>query len=157
MRNRLIICCTVLSLSLLMACGDYPCGKADLTYRLIGFSDAEADTIILRRLQKNSLVVKDSFVFDPSNGIGFVRFADTLIIESQPGTALMQSDHDYQLFFPGAARTIHITEITETQSYGKNSGPFSTRKDRCLNQISSCKVDGQPGQFFFANGIYLRK
>lgn len=144
-------------LSLLMACGDYPCAKASLTYRLIGFSDAETDTIVLRRLQKNSLVVKDSVVFDPSNGIAFERFVDTLIMVAYPGNALMESDHDYQVYFPGAGRTIHVTEIREEQSYGKKSGPFNTRKDLCGNEITSCKVDGLPAGFLFFNSIYLKK
>jgi hypothetical protein len=156
MRNSLFILSFFL-LSLVIACGDYPCAKASLNYRLIGFSDAEADTIVLRRLQKNSLVVKDSLVFDPSNGISFVRFADTLIPVAYPGNALMQSDHDYQFFFPGAARTIHVTEINEKISYGKNPGPFNSKKDGCMNEITSCKVDGQPAIFFFASGIYLKK
>ncbi|HUR67538.1 MAG TPA: hypothetical protein VMZ03_14390 [Chitinophagaceae bacterium] len=156
MRNGLFIL-SLFFLPLLMGCGDYPCAKASLNYRLIGFSDAESDTIILRRLSKNSVIIKDSFVFDPSNGIAFERFGDTLVMVAYPGNALMESDHDYQLFFPGAARTIHVTEIIEKLSYGKNPGPFNSKKNGCLNEITSCKVDGQPGIFFFANGIYLRK
>lgn len=157
MRNRLLILSFMAVVSFVMSCGDYPCSKASLNYRLIGFSDAETDTIILRRMQKKSMIVKDSVVFDPSNGISFARFADTLIMAAYPGNALLESNYDYQLFFPGAARTIHVTEITEKQSDGASAGPFNSKKEGCVNEISSCKVDGLPGGFFFSNGIYLKK
>lgn len=157
MRNGLLILTPVLFLFLLVACGDYPCAKASLSYRLIGFSDAETDTIVLRRLQKNSMIVKDSLVFDPSNGIAFVRFADTLLMVAYPGNALMEGDHDYQLFFPGAGRTIHVTGITEKISYGKNPGPFNSNKVGCVNEITSCKVDGLLTTVFFPNRVSLKK
>jgi len=157
MRNGLLILSFISFLVFLGACGDYPCTKAELNYRLIGFSDAESDTIILRRLQKNSLTVQDSFVFDPSNPIRFVRFGDTLFMVAYTSDALMQSDHDYQLYFPGAARTVHITDIMEKQSYGKNPGPFNSKKVGCVNEITSCKMDGQSAILFFPNGIYLNK
>lgn len=151
MHLKLFIISLLAFTSLLISCSDHPCSKADLSYRLIGFSDADADTIILRRFEKNSLVVKDSFIFDPANAIRFARFGDTLNMVAYPGNALMASDHDYQVFFPGAARTISVTAITEDQSYGHY------KKTQCVNEIKSVKVDGLPGEFFFSNGIYLKK
>jgi hypothetical protein len=140
------------------SCGEYPCAKADLRYRLIGFSDVESDTIILRRLQKNNSVIKDSFVFNETNPIRFSRFGDTLIMVAYLSDALLQSDFDYQMFFPGPGRLFRITDINEVQSYGKNSGPFNTSKVGCGNVISGCKVDGQPANTTnFPNTIYLKK
>ena len=151
MRSKVLLITLFGYCSLLISCNDQPCSKADLSYRLIGFSDAEADTIILRRFEKNSLVVKDSFVFNPANAIRFARFGDTLSMVAYPGYAVMDSDHDYEVFFPGASRTISVTAITEDQSYGHY------KKTQCVNEIKSVKVDGLPGEFFFSNGIYLKK
>jgi hypothetical protein len=139
------------------SCGESPCAKGDLGYRLIGFSDAESDTIILRRLPKNSLVIKDSFVFNETNPIRFARFTDTLIMVAYASDVLLKSDYDYQVFFPGAGRLFSVTDIKEEQSYTK-SGLFNTSKVGCINPITSCKVDGQLiNTITFPNTIYLRK
>lgn len=147
----------VLIFILLASCGQHPCAKGDLRYRLIGFSDAEADTIVLRRLQKNTSSVQDSFIFNENNPIRFTRFTDTLIMTSYSSTALLQSDYDYQLYFPAAARVISITGIQEEQSYGTRSGLFGSTGG-CINIITGCIVDGVPvNAVVFPNTIYLRK
>jgi hypothetical protein len=150
---RYSIILPIIAVVIFSSCGDYPCVKADLNYRLIGFSDPEIGTIILRRFQKNTFTIKDSFVFNASNPIRFERFGDTLFIAAATTDALMKSDYDYQMFFPGAGRLFSITEIKEEQSYGTKKG-----KVDCINQISSCKVDGQPINIInFPNTIYLKK
>jgi hypothetical protein len=141
-----------------ISCSEYPCTKGDLRFTLIGFSDTESDTIILRRFQKNSLVIKDSFSFTPLNPIRFARFGDTLTMTAYLSDALMQSDYDYQLFFPGAGRMFHITDIKEKQSYSNRSGLFSTTKEGCVNPITGCNVDGMTvSTNIFPNIIYLKK
>lgn len=141
----------------LFSCGEYPCIKADLKFNLIGFSDQESDTIILRRYQKNSTVLKDSFVFNPANAIRFARFGDTLFTIAYTSNALLQSDYDYQLFFPEARRMISITEINEVQSYSKKKGLFNNTKEGCVNSIVSCSVDAVLTSVIFPNQVYLRK
>ena len=157
MYRYLSILIPVLLFILFASCSQHPCAKADLSYRLIGFSDAEADTIVLRRLQKNTSSVLDSFIFNETNPIRFARFTDTLIMTSYSSTALLQSDYDYQLYFPGAARLISITGIQEEQSYGTRSGLFGSTGG-CINVIAGCTVDGVPvTAVVFPNSIYLRK
>jgi len=144
-------------LILLASCGQHPCAKGELRYRLVGFSDAEADTIVLRRLQKNTSFILDSFVFDETNPIRFARFTDTLIMTSYSSTALLQSDYDYQMYFPGAARFFNITNIEEEQLYGTRSGFINTTAG-CMNLIKGCTIDGTPvNAMVFPNTIYLRK
>lgn len=149
MRNRLLILFAVSFSTIFVACKEYPCMKAELSFRLVGFSTAEADTIILRRLQLNSTQVLDSFVF--AHAINYYQFGDTLIPAAYPSLILMQSGYDYQLFFPGAGRIIPVAAIHENQSSG------SSKNGQCVNKITGCTVDGLPGKFFFFNGIYLEK
>ena len=142
---------------IIASCGESPCAKGDLRYCLIGFSDAESDTIILRRFPKNSLAIKDSFVFNQANPIRFARLTDTLIMVIYTSDVLLQSDYNYQIFFPGAGRVFDIGDIKEEQSYTK-SGLFNTSKVGCINQITSCKVDGRSvSTINFPNTIYLKK
>jgi len=158
MMARCAILFLMIAAIIFSSCGEYPCAKAELGYNLIGFSDAESDTIVIRRFQKNSAVIIDSILFNENNPVRFHRYGDTLVMAAFLSTALLQSDFDYQLFFPGAVRMFTITDINEVQSYGKNSGPFNTSKIGCGNQISGCKVDGQPvNTINFPNTIYLRK
>lgn len=147
----------VLIFILLASCGKYPCAKGKLRYHLIGFSDAEADTIILRRFPKNSTTLSDSLVFNETNPIRFVRVSDTLVMPFYLSTELLQNDYDYQLYFPGAARVISITGIQEEQSYGTRSG-FISPSAGCINIITGCTVDGvSVSAVVFPNAIYLRK
>lgn len=147
----------VLTFILLASCGQHPCAKGELRYHLIGFSDAEADTIILRRFPKNSTILADSFVFNETNPIRFVRVSDTLVMPFYITTGLLQSDYDYQLYFPGAARFFNITNIEEEQLYGTRSGFINTSAG-CTNIIKGCTADGiLVNAVVFPNAIYLRK
>jgi hypothetical protein len=122
---------------LIASCGEYACSKADLQFGLVGFSDPESDTIILRRFEKNgsSSVLKDTFLL---TNIMFKRDLDTLKMVAFPGTALLQSDYNYEIFFPAATKLITITDIKEEQLYIKPRG-----KVGCVNRIISYTVDGR--------------
>ncbi len=134
------------------SCSEHPCASPDLQYRLIGFSDADVDTIILRRFTKGTPNQIDSFVFDPGNPIRFNRFGDTLIMSSFLSTALIQSVNDYQFFFPGASKTITVTEINEEKTNGRRKGDLI-----CVNPVTTCKIDGIVSPVHFAFFIYLRR
>lgn len=141
-------------ITLLVGCGETPCEQAELRFRLIGFSDADSDSLILRRLKKNSAEVIDSFT--SYNSTRFDRFGDTLIPVSYSINLIMQSKYDYQLYFPGPGRQFHITELTEVISTHKKSG-FSD-KTGCINPMNSCRVDGNlVSTIQFPNTIYLKK
>jgi len=153
-RKRFVI--GLVLISLLLACKEYPCAKAFLNFRLVGFSEAEADTIILKRFTKNQSAPLDSFIFDVNNPVRFIKFGDTLYPNQYPPTLLMQSDLDYELVLPGATRFFRITEIREEQVYTKKD-LFGSVSD-CVNQLTSLKVDGQPVTAIeFPNSVYLRK
>jgi len=130
-----------LSVIMMQACSDYPCTKADLQFGLVDFSDSESDTIIIRRFAKGNLVtLKDTIAI---YNINFTRNNDTLKMVAFPGTALLQSDHDYEIFFPETGKLIRVTEISEEQRHLKKKGIFSTTKEGCMNQITSYMQDGQ--------------
>lgn len=144
-------------LIVLTSCGKYPCTKASIGYSLIGFTDAESDALILRRFNKNSSVIIDSFSFDSNNPIRFSRQSDTLRMVAFTSDALLESAYDYQLYFPVANKTFTITEITEKESFIKKS-LFNNTKEGCINPVTSYVINGQkisnPGPFA---SIYLSK
>lgn len=119
-----------------------PCTKSQTIFSLIGFADAEADTIILRRFTKGDsfsqpldTVLLDNIQFDRSN--------DTLTIVAISGSASLLSDYNYQIFFPGAAKLLNVTDIIENENTA-TEGIFScTKKDACMNTISGYTVNGQ--------------
>jgi hypothetical protein len=144
-------------LLLLTGCKEYPCSKAELRFRLIGFTDSEADTIKLRRFAKNNPVPLDSFVFNANNPVRFNRFGDTLIPVAYSSDLLMQSNYDYQLYLPEATRVFGITDINEIQSSNHKS-IFNPTKEGCVNQIMRLEVDGQPvNTIQFPSNVYLKK
>lgn len=118
------------------SCSDYPCTKADLRFGLVGFSDTEADTIIIRRFEKqgSGSVLKDTFLFSNI----FYRSQDTLSMGGVPSTASLQPEYNYEIKIPGAARLMTITNIIEEQRFIKPSG-----KVGCINNIKGYTLNGQ--------------
>jgi hypothetical protein len=144
----LILTLTVASFS----CSDYSCTKASLIFGLTGFSDTEADTIIIRRFEKNDNInVKDSFLIDH---ISFNRNNDTLKMGAFPSTATLESDFNYELFFPETGKLIRITDIQEEQ-LEKKRGLFNSSKVGCENRITSYKKDGQISTSIEYNLTYI--
>lgn len=135
-----IILFTLVSCITLTSCSTYSCSKATLVFNLVGFSDTEADTIIIRRFEKNnSITAKDSFLVDH---ISFQRNRDTLRMGAFPSTATLESNFNYELFFPETGKLIRISDIHEEQSE-KKTGLFNTDKVGCENRLLSYKKDGQ--------------
>ena len=158
MRNTYIIYFLIFLTVIIASCGEYPCAKTALHFSLIGFSDAESDTIILRRFTKNTSLLKDTFFFDEGNPLRFRRSNDTLNMAAISSTALLESSYDYQLFFPQAGKLFVITEIQEEQLYQKNTTIFNTKKVGCINKITSARLNGQLINFTGYNEpIYLRR
>lgn len=125
---------------IVISCSDYTCSKASLQFGLVGFSDSEADTIVVKSYTKNSSTLVDSI---PIYHINFNRASDTLKMAAFPGTALLESKFDYEIFFPEANKTIRVTEIEEEQLYLKKKGLFSTTKEGCENHIMAYRLNGQ--------------
>jgi hypothetical protein len=145
---------TIVALTcLLFSCGQYPCARGGLRYNFVGFSDAESDTFIIRRFTRNSNIIKDSI--PQYDAVRYNRSGDTLNMVAYLSNVLLQSDYDYQLFFPGANKTFAITEINE--DFQNSGGGFTgTGEPMCINPVTSCKVDGQNVSLSFST-LYLGK
>jgi hypothetical protein len=135
---------TVLSLQLifiLVSCGNCPCIPADLNISFAGFSDAECDTLVLKKFRKGSNYnnQQDSILL---TGIVFNRSNDTLKMVAFPGNAVLESRYDYQLEIPAINRQFRIGDINEIQEE-QHCGIFNTNKVACINSITSYKVDGK--------------
>ena len=148
---------TIIVCALISACGEYPCGKASSYIALLSFTPAESDTIIVRRFNKgnNFLNLKDTIIIDKSN-TNFQQNGDTILVLGGGfnGNSIITSDYDFEIYLPPLNKTYTISEITEPQQYRKNS----TRKDYCINAITSYKLNGQlvnAGNSF--TRIYIKK
>lgn len=158
MRYFCLILLSILSTALISSCGSYPCGPGELNFQLMGFTDHETDTIIIRRLKKNSQEIIGSTEYNPSNPVRFERIGDTLRLSAYPADILLKSTYDYEMIFPVAGRTFHIKAITEEVSYSKKKGLFGNTKEYCMNAITTCMVDGILNSTFkFPNTVYLTK
>ena len=127
------------------------CFKADLHFALVGFSDAEADTIIMKRFTKgNNPVLQDSLLLSP---IRYQRYGDTLQMTAYPGELNLDIDYNYELYFPGSPKVLMISDITEEQLRMKRN-----HKVGCGNRITGYKLDGQPTTNFDEyNTTYFRR
>ena len=132
----------ILLLLLLSACTRYEvnCSNEGMSFRLIGFSAAEADTVIIRRyFRSTGLQQKDSIFFvttTPHTG-------DTLQISKNFGADSL----DMTVSIPSLGRTVAITEITSnppgTQTYRRSILSIGGKSDGCVNSLLSYKIDGR--------------
>ena len=155
MKKTFIICLPVLLIGFL-SCKECPCAPGQLKFDLIGFSDAEADTFIIRKFEPtgNFTNKQDSFLIDQ---VGTVRFHDTLKVVAYPGTALLPGGFDYEIFFPASNNVFRITEINERMSTQRCGGLFATDKVGCANTITSFKLDGAIVNPWPFNNFYIHK
>ena len=140
-----------------LSCGEYPCGKASSSLALISFTDAESDTVIIRRFSKSTNFgsLHDTLTLTRLH-INFQRQNDTILVlaPSDNGNNIITSDYDYEIFLPKVTRVFRLTEIIENVKYGHKTG----QKIYCLNTLSSYKLNGQPATDGNGNNfIYLKK
>src|SRR5687767_11408720 len=138
---------------ILSSCRDCTCIRANLYFGLIGFTESEVDTIILRRFDKktNFSSQKDTL---PFVNVSFIRRNDTLLFSYFPESASLKSDFDYEIFFPEAGKIIRVSDITEIFSEQRCNGPLAREKVDCVNEISSYKLNGQAAQPSSLQKIY---
>ena len=150
MRTPSLISLLLAGSLILHSCGEYPCGKAETVFGLVGFSDLESDSIIIRRFVKNSNFSSqlDTAILFP---IRFRRVHDTLELVAFTGEAVLKSEYDYQLFFPRIPKLVSISKLEEEQRYGKKSG----NKEYCMNRMISCQVNDQPRNIIDFNPVYI--
>lgn len=139
---------------ILSSCGSTPCSPGYLRYGLVGFSDAEAGDIIIRRYPKgNNFINKlDSVIVQA----GFTRTNDTLELTSIRSDAVLLSIFDYEMVFGTAGRIYRITNIHEEYNEQKNS-IFHRNKDLCINKITDLTINGQFTKTIYSFRFYLVK
>jgi len=138
----------------LQSCTKTPCINATLEFGLISFSDAESDSIILRRYEKGSnfLLVKDTFLL----GIHFTRKNDTLEIASTQSMGLMNSQFDYEIYLPNAAKLFRVTSIIEEYREIKHAF-WNNVKVGCVNEITRFSLNNATYILPKYNYFYLKK
>ncbi len=144
---------TAFALLILFSC-NYPCAPSDgLQMELIGFTQLEADTILLKKFEKGSAFTRavDSLIID-SNVTRFRLSNDTLRITSTISTTNLLSKYDYMISIPSTNSLFYITEMKEPQQEGRKS----KYKIMCGNSIQSCKINGTETPIRF-DVVYLKK
>lgn len=117
------------------------CLQAEARLKLVGFSPAERNTIILKSYQRGSGFTSwtDS-VFVNGTSCNCIINNDTLelspFINNQSG---LRSAYDYEISVPAAGKTYRIDSITENNRR-LNTGPFS--KVACANDINTYQLNG---------------
>ena len=138
------------------SCGRYPCGNASSFIGLVNFTEAESDTIIIRRFSKGTdfTALQDSMVITQFNA-NLQRQHDTmLVLFPFDGNEIITSDYDFEIFLPATNSHYKLTAITEDIRYGSKAGA----KIYCINPITSYKLDGELIKVSrYYQPIYLRK
>ena len=131
------------------------CINANLRFGLVGFSDTEADTIILRRFTKNDpLNPQDTFILTQ---ILFYRQNDTLDIAGIPGEYYLESKYNYEIFLPAVGELFTVSDILENKET-MTKGLFNCTKEACVNTITGYTVNGQfSNSILYQEFIYLKK
>lgn len=151
-----LILLSFLSAFVFAGCVRTPCFRAGMTFGLIGFTDHESDSIQLIRYEKGtqfSRVIDSNTLF-----FRFNRQHDTL--EAGSGIAItpefINSDYDYELYFPFASKRIRIDQIQE--KFEDVNHPFYANvKIGCQNRIISIRVDGQLQPDTYYSHFYFRR
>ncbi len=118
-----------------------PCSRANLFIGLISFTDAESDSLILRRFikAKDFTELKDTFLLSRATG-NFQRQHDTILVfQFLEGSDGITSSYDYELLIPKTNAVFKISDISEDIMYN-HSG---TRKLGCINPVTSYGLNGQ--------------
>lgn len=155
--KKLVILSVIVLIS--VSCGKKcPCFSQNLLFAPIQFSDAEADTIIIRRYMKgtNFLQLRDT-IFANQDSIRFKRSGDTLNPSSYTVRTTLPTVFDYEIYFPGAGKTFRIDNIVEEETKQPCGGLFAMDKVACFNPITSYRVNNQliTGQSWLP--VYLKK
>ncbi len=149
-----LIGCLLLAVSLsITSCfEDCSCIQSDgLSYMLIGFSDSDSDTIIVRKFRKDGNFAEklDSTLLTDAR-IRFQRKNDALSVVAQIGNNNLLSSFDYELYFQASGSLFRISDIDE-QQVSSNCGLFNRNKDLCINPIRSYSENGK---LISGNGNY---
>jgi len=134
-----ILTCITFLVCTLYGCQTVTCISSNLTFELIGFSEAEADTLIVRRYIKGDgfTVLKDASL----SSVNYIKKNDTLIVSFVKGGYYFDSRSDYQVYLPGAGKQYSITEINEEVVERKYIFFVAAKPSSC--NTKSLKINGQ--------------
>lgn len=136
---------------------EYECTRADIYFSLVGFTDNEAKSVILRRMTKGSSQIIDTFHYKDPYSLQFSRINDTLKLRTIPLSAILESDYDYQFYIPASNSVYTVTEINESKNSIRKS-IFRPTKEGCINNVNSYKLNGVTiTNTEFTTVIYLKK
>ncbi len=146
----------LLGIFFLISCARQPCQMANSIPALVSFSQAETDTVVVRRFSKatNFTTLKDTFLLTSANA-NFQRMNDTtLLLQNIDQYNIITSIYDYEIFIPKANKLFKISDVVE-KIQTTNAG---LGKVGCINPITSYKINGQlitPTTYF--SYVYLNK
>ena len=138
------------------SCGHYPCGDASSLIGLVNFTEAESDTIIVRRFTKGSdfTALHDSAIITNNNANLQRQFDTVRVLFNFEGNEFITSEYDFQIFLPATNNLYELTDIAEDIRYGSKAG----QKVYCINPITSYKLNGELIKLNpFYQPIYLTK
>jgi hypothetical protein len=154
MRKSAIFITAALSIVLLAGC-EHDCGKAEIDFDLVSFTDTDMDNVIVTRFTKGSnfsLPIESTTLTRGSQH--YPRNTDTILLP-QPQFSSGQrltAAFDYEVNVVNAGRVFRITEIVEEERSEKKRGDVD-----CINPITSYKRDNQLVTGVGWKPFYLKK
>jgi hypothetical protein len=132
-----------LSFILLYSCSKYSCQRSiGLRLAFVSFTEAETDTVILKRYVKGSNFNQqiDTALIDTSL-VKYASRGDTLFPSELHTQTLLINLYDYQVVVPAANKVFTVTDIEEEEKKVKR-GFFSSTRDACYNPIRAYTLNG---------------
>ena len=120
---KFILFLTLVFILSVTAC-EKECIVPELYFNLIGFSDTEADTIVLRRFEKTTPPRQSILLLLTRSCLT----APTIRSKSQPFRQLSLSEYNYEIYFPEGGRLISVTNIIE-EKRSSNKGSLTAIKN----------------------------
>lgn len=128
------------------SCGKkYQCPKENLIPAYIGYTDAEIDTIILRRFKIGSKFSEkiDSTILSPFSIPGsalFHRQGDTVIVYANDLKNRINGEYEWQIFNPFDQKQVFISDMKFQIKEGHSGGLFAMDNfSPCVSPLLSYK------------------
>jgi hypothetical protein len=121
---------------------DVPCSDRDIRIIFTGFTLPEIDTFVLRKFKPGDNyqhlidtvnIFYDSTVYSTSN--------DTTIINLNYPMQGIMARNDWQIYIPGAGKTVSLSGFVTEQKSGPCGAITPTARCGCINKIYSLKED----------------
>ena len=143
-RNLFLLC--MLSSLLLSCTREYSCTDPEIRLAFVGFSNADIDTIVIRKYAANGnyQAVLDTFTITNPVDAEYMISGDTVTLFPANATKGIYAGFDWQVLIPAANRTVFISNIVSEHRKGKcGTGLFSMDKlgCACTNNVFSASLN----------------